>query len=515
MATAKTLTTYQDKRDFASTNEPSGTTTKKKTSRKRTPKRSVPRFVVQEHSATAMHWDLRLEQDGVLLSWAVPKGVPEDPKDTRLAIRTEDHPIEYIDFEGTIPKGNYGAGTMKIWDSGTYEPEEEFDVVAGKLHFRFDGGRVSGRYVLVRTKGNQAEGTKEQWILRRLDPPADATREPLPAHVKPMLATLAKLPRDPENWAFEVKWDGIRAIGFAEGGRIRFESRNQNDITHMYPELARLGRALGTHSAVIDGEIVAYDEHGRPSFQTLQSRLGLSSETTIRTRAKHTPVQYVMFDILFLDGHDVTALPFEERRQLLRDLVADDDHWKMPVHHVGAGEDLLAAVVEQGLEGVMAKKLGSPYREGSRGSDWIKIKQQQRQEFVICGWTEGEGRRAGGIGSILLGVYDGDQLVSVGGCGTGFGDKELTRLRGLFGEIEIEDSPFDVGSPGAMKQPGKWQSIRAGSRGAVAVHYLQPKLVCEVEFTEFTRDGTLRHPSYKGLRDDKDARDVVREEPAR
>lgn len=512
MAAARTLDTYRTKRDFDATTEPAGTT------KARRGRRRDPRFVVQEHDATAMHWDLRLEHDGVLLSWAVPKGIPADPKDARLAIRTEDHPIEYLDFEGEIPAGSYGAGSMSIWDHGTYEPEE-IRLEDGKVHVRLEGERTHGRYMLVRTKGDAAQGTKEQWLLRRLDPPEDPDREPLPAHVKPMLAKLAELPTDAEKWAFEVKWDGIRALVFAEGGRVRIETRSANDITAQYPELARLGRALGSRDAIIDGEIVAYDDAGRPSFQTLQSRLGLTSAATIRTRSQATPVQYLAFDLLHLDGRDITALPYEDRRSLLRELLEDAAYWKVPADHVGEGEALLAAVVEQGLEGIVAKKLGSPYRFGSRGGDWRKIKQQQRQEFVICGWTEGAGRRAGGIGSILLGVYEDERLVHVGSVGTGFGDAELARLRGLFDGIARDESPYDEGSPGTMKTPGKWQSIRAKDRagaagGPVAIHYVDPVFVCEVEFTEFTRDGTLRHPSYKGMRDDKDARDVVREVPS-
>ncbi len=525
----RSLATYTDKRDFDSTPEPSGTT------KRRRGRRKDPRFVVQEHDATAMHWDLRLEHDGVLLSWAVPKGVPMEPKLNRMAIRTEDHPLEYLDFEGEIPAGSYGAGTMRIWDHGTYELEE-LALDDGKVHVRFEGERVHGRYMLVRTKGGKGSSGKEQWLLRRLDPAEDPDRVPMPEHVSPMLAKLADLPADPERWAFEVKWDGIRAVVFAEGGRIRIETRNQNDVTAMYPELTRFGRALGSREAVLDGEIVAFDEAGKPSFQTLQSRLGLTAEATIKARAAKTPVRYLAFDVLHLDGRDLRELPYLERREILRELFTDTPRWQVPPHHVADGKALLAAVVENGLEGIMAKKVDSPYKEGSRASAWLKIKQQQRQEFVICGWTEGDGRRAGSIGALLLAYHDStpaqankrkqpQKLIYAGSVGTGFSDAMLARLHTLLTPLEISQSPLDVGAPDPAN-PGKWQNIRARDRAKAKgldpktaakakrglIHYVTPQLVGEVEFTEFTRDGTLRHPSFKGLRDDKLATSVIRED---
>ncbi|MEO6867395.1 MAG: non-homologous end-joining DNA ligase, partial [Gaiellales bacterium] len=454
-------------------------------------------------------------------SWAVPKGMPLEPKQNRLAIRTEDHPLEYLDFEGEIPEGSYGAGTMRIWDRGTFELEElelsHEAGVTGKVHVRFDGERIHGRYMLVRTR--EQDG-REQWLLRRLDPPEDPDAEPLPEHVKPMLAKLAPLPDDPERWAFEVKWDGIRAIVFAEGGRIRIETRTPRDVTAQYPDLAGLGRVLGARRAVIDGEIIAFDEHDKPSFQTLQQRLGLSSPATIKARAAKVPVRYLAFDLLHLDGSDLRQLPYLQRRALLRELLDDTPGWQVPAHHIGAGEQLLAAVVEQGLEGVVAKRLDSTYVENSRAGAWRKIKVQQRQEFVICGWSEGEGRRAGGIGALLLGYYDvrpadakragtTQQLRFAGSVGTGFSDATLDELAEQLAPLETDTSPYDIGQPDPSK-PSKYKAIR-GSKAGQRLHFAEPKLVCEVEFTEFTRDGTLRHPSFKGLRDDKRAIDVIRE----
>ena len=282
---------YRSKRDFAATPEPAGAGD--------APPADAPRFVVQEHDATRLHWDLRLEHDGVLASWAVPNGIPDVPKENRLAVRTEDHPLEYLDFEGEIPRGSYGAGTMRIWDRGTYELEKW---EPKKVMVTFHGERLRGRYALFQTRGND-------WMVHRMDPPEDPDREPMPERLVPMLARLADLPGDEEHWGFEVKWDGIRAIAYAEPGRLRLESRNLNDITAQYPELHRLSRALASHSAVLDGEIVAFDEAGRPSFERMQQRMHLTNEAQIRRRARAVPVVYALFDLLYLDGHSLMGLP--------------------------------------------------------------------------------------------------------------------------------------------------------------------------------------------------------------
>ncbi|MCW2955363.1 MAG: ligD [Thermoleophilia bacterium] len=333
-------------------------------------------------------------------------------------------------------------------------------------------------------------------------------------HVQPMLAKLSDLPTPPDEWAFEVKWDGIRAVAFIDDGALRLETRNLNDVTLQYPDLVPLPKALTSHSAILDGEIVAFDELGRPSFQQLQSRMGLSSAATIQLRSKATPVRYMAFDILELDGRDLRDEPYLERRRVLRELFADTDRWQVPAHHVGEGETLMAAIVEQGLEGVVAKRLTSTYREGARGSEWRKVKQQQRQEFVIGGWTTGAGRRAGGIGSLLVGYHDEEgRLRFAGGVGTGFSDAFLANLHAMLLPLERDETPFEVGLPGKEKPLGKWQAMR-GRTAPTEVHFAEPQLVCEVEFTEFTRDGTLRHPSFQGLRDDKDPKDVVREDRA-
>jgi bifunctional non-homologous end joining protein LigD len=256
---ASKLSDYRRKRDFDATSEPAGGDG---------PGEGTARFVVQEHHARRLHWDLRLERDGVLASWAIPNGIPQDPKENRKAVRTEDHPLEYIDFEGDIPKGEYGAGTMKVWDAGTYDCHK---FRGEEVMVTFHGERLSGRYVLFR-----AGKDEKDWMIHRMDPPADPEREPLPEHVVPMLAKLGDLPREEERYGFEIKWDGIRALIYSEPGRLRIEGRRLNDITGQYPELRPLNRKLGSRSAVLDGEIVALDEEGRPSFGRLQQRMHLT-----------------------------------------------------------------------------------------------------------------------------------------------------------------------------------------------------------------------------------------------
>ena len=313
------LDAYRSKRDFGSTPEPGpgegGDAAEQ------------PRFVVHEHHARRLHWDLRLERDGVLVSWAVPKGIPPDPKRNHLAVHTEDHPIEYIDFAGEIPAGQYGAGVMKIWDSGTYETHKFRDK---EVMITFHGERLHGRYVLFRTRG-------DDWMIHRMDPPEDPEREPMPEHLAPMLATTGKLPRDEEGWAFEIKWDGVRSIAYAQGGTLRLESRNGRDITPRYPELRELGRALGAREAIFDGEVVAFDG-GRPSFQKLQGRMHLTSEHAVRRLAASDPVTYMIFDLLYLDGHSLMDQPYEERRATLLELGLSGPAWQAPAHHIGDGE---------------------------------------------------------------------------------------------------------------------------------------------------------------------------------
>jgi bifunctional non-homologous end joining protein LigD len=478
---ADKLETYRAKRDFSATPEPAG---------EAAPSAGLPRFVIQEHHATRLHWDLRLEHDGALASWAIPNGLPEAPKDNRLAVRTEDHPLEYLDFHGEIPKGSYGAGTMRIWDRGTYEV---LKWEPRKVEVALHGERVQGRYALFPLdKGD----TPKDWMIHRMDPPADPDAEPMPDKIVPMMARLGPLPPDDERWAYEIKWDGVRAIAHSEPGRLRFQSRNLHEITPRYPELSRLNRALSHHRAILDGEIVALDAEGRPSFGALQRRMHLASESAVRRLARDAPVTYMIFDLLWLDGHSLMELSYEERRARLAELDLNGERWRTPDYVAGRGADVLRATAEQGLEGVVAKRLDSPYEPGRRSPCWVKVKNLNRQEVVVGGWMPGEGRRRERIGALLVGVREDGRLRYAGKVGTGFTETELDRLSRLLEPLERDASPFD-----APVQPDV-------PRGAV---WVEPRYVAEVEFREWTQGGQLRAPSYKGLRDDKPPEEVVRE----
>ena len=477
MPAKKKLSEYEKKRDLDATPEPGAKRRRRKSSR-------GPRFVIQEHSARRLHWDLRLEHEGVAASWAVPNGIPADPDENRMAIHTEDHPLEYLDFEGEIPAGNYGAGTMRIWDRGTYETEKWED---GKLVVDFAGERVRGRYALFRT------GAEPDWMIHRMDPP-DEERDPYPEGIVPMLAKPARLPADDDGWAAEVKWDGVRAIAYCLPGRLRLETRNLNEVTAQYPEVRRLSRQLGARDAVLDGELVAFDDDGRPSFERLQQRIHQTSEPIVRRRMKSHPVTYVVFDLLYLDGHDLMAEPYEERRARLAALELDGDSWQAPSHSTGQAAELLAASAEHGLEGIVMKRLDSRYAPGKRNGSWLKVKNVGRQEFVIGGWVPGAGRRASRVGSILLGYHDEDgELRYAGKVGTGFSERTLKELGERFAELEREDSPFPAGGP---------------PRNA---RFVEPALVAEIEYRELTGEGMVRHGAFKGLRDDKLAAEVTLE----
>src|SRR5436305_4477080 len=296
----KKLDTYRAKRDFETTPEPAG-----KGPRRRT---KQPRFVVQQHHATRLHWDLRLEHDGALASWAIPNGIPPDPADNRLAVRTEDHPLEYLDFHGEIPRGQYGAGTMTIWDTGAFELHKWEE---RKVEVTFHGERLHGRYGLFAI--GRAPGQEKDWMIHRMDPPEDPEREPMPERIVPMMARLGSVPPDQDGWSFEVKWDGVRAIAYVQPGRFRLESRNLNEITDAYPEVRGLIEDIGMHEAVLDGEILTFDEQGRPSFERLQRRMHVTSASAVRRLMSSHPVVYAMFDVLFLDGHSLLDLPYRER----------------------------------------------------------------------------------------------------------------------------------------------------------------------------------------------------------
>jgi bifunctional non-homologous end joining protein LigD len=466
---ASNLDSYRAKRDFASTPEPSGEAAP-------SPDERTARFVVQEHHARSLHWDLRLEHDGTLASWAVPKGIPPDPRKNHLAVRTEDHPLEYLDFHGEIPAGQYGAGSMTIWDRGTYETHKwrEKEVMV-----TFHGERVRGRYVLFHTGGNN-------WMIHRMDPPEDPDREPLPDQIPPMLARTGELPTDDAKWAFEIKWDGVRAIAYVEGGRLRLEARSGRDITPRYPELRDLGRALAGREAVLDGEVVAFDPEGRPSFQRLQSRMHLTSEHAVRRLSQSEPVHYVIFDLLWLDGRSLLSLPYTERRERLLELGLHGPTWQTPASHVGDGAALLEASRARGLEGIIAKRLDCPYTPGRRSPWWVKVKNVRQTDVVIGGWLPGEGKRSGRLGALVVGFHEDGALKYAGRVGTGFDERELDRLNGILASLARDDSPFDG------RQPPR------------ETHFVEPELVASVGYGEWTQTRTLRHPRYLGLRDDID-----------
>ncbi len=473
------LQTYRAKRDFKSTAEPAGAERSHGEDGHR-------RFVVQEHHATRLHWDLRLEHDGVLASWAIPNGIPPDPHENRLAVHTEDHPLEYLDFEGDIPRGEYGAGLMRIWDRGTYELHKW---EPKKVEVTFHGERLEGRYGLF-----PIGAAEKDWMIHRMDPPSDARRQAMPERVLPMLARAGKLPPDPDRWSFEVKWDGVRAIAYVQPGRLRLESRNLRDITDAYPEVRGLLLELGMRDAVFDGEIVAFDEEGRPNFGLLQRRMHVTSPAAVRRLAASTPVVYAIFDLLYLDGHSLMGLAYSDRRRQLDALGIGGTAWRVPAAHPGAGARLLEATRAQGLEGVVAKRLDSVYEPGRRPGTWIKIKNTRRQELVIGGWIPGEGRRTDRIGALLMGYYQDQSFRYAGRVGTGFTEATLEELAAKLAPLRREQSPFDSGP----KLP----------REAV---FVEPCLVAEVEFTEWTSDGVMRAPSFKGLREDKSPRDVALE----
>jgi bifunctional non-homologous end joining protein LigD len=469
------LGTYRTKRDPRKTPEPMGARASGTASKQR--------FVIQEHHARSLHWDLRLERDGVLVSWALPKGLPETPEKNHLAVHTEDHPLEYATFQGEIPSGEYGGGQVTIWDSGRYDLEKWTD---SEVKFVLHGAKVTGSFVLFQTKDND-------WMIH-LHGPSTRT-DPLPTSLKPMLAVAGELPADSQNWAFEIKWDGVRAILFVEGGRVRAQSRNDLDLTVSFPELADIGKFLGMTTCVIDGEIVALGEDGRPSFSRLQRRMHVSNQREARRREAVDPVSFVAFDLLYIDGHSLLGNAYDERRRRLESLhLSSDTFTTTESFRDVSGRDILAATVKNGLEGVIAKRRAAPYRPGRRSPDWLKVKSFRTQEVVIGGWTEGRGERRESLGALLLGIPEGDGMRYVGKVGTGFSADARGALLDDLRPLATPESPFVSALP---------------PRESAEAHFVRPELVGEVEFSEWTAAGRLRQPTWRGVRPDKAPHEVV------
>ncbi|HVM94090.1 MAG TPA: non-homologous end-joining DNA ligase [Terriglobales bacterium] len=619
------LEEYKRKRRFEETPEPPPKVEKK----------SKHRFVVQRHRATRLHYDFRLEMEGVLKSWAVPKGPSLDPNDKRLAMQVEDHPVSYFDFEGTIPEGNYGAGTVMVWDVGTWEPlspvpvngeyvpgtdKEAVSMLAnGDLKFRLNGQRLKGDFALIHIKARRPGSKGTEWLLIKkkdesvvprfdideydtsvltkrtmaqiggdeksaewtssrpasrgplkaawlADAVARADRKkaagkkktlnaesaaelaedaeksrsnkkkvsspfarpsissedstaksvrstksrspfansassavkglrgavsgPMPTAIYPMLATAIEKPFDNPEWLFEIKWDGYRAVAFIDDGRVRFVSRNQNELTGQYPELSALPKFVKAKRAVIDGEIVALDEQGRPSFSLMQQRTGFRPGKSRLTGRQGVPVIYYAFDLLYRDGIDLRRVSLEQRKQLLREHITDGDVVKFSDHYPEKGLLLFEAAAQKGLEGILAKKRDSLYEE-TRSREWLKIKITRRQECVIGGYTDPEGSRTY-FGSLVLGLYDKQKrLIHVGQAGTGFDQKTLKEMFATLEPLATSKNPF-YGEIGGLRK----------------VHFVQPKLVAEIKFTEWTHETAesgmkLRAPVFMGLRQDK------------
>ncbi len=549
------LKRYQDKRDFQRTAEPRG----------RRRKKSGWLFVVQKHAASHLHYDFRLQIGGVLKSWAVPKGPSLDPHVKRLAMHVEDHPVEYGSFEGTIPRGQYGGGTVMLWDQGTWsidgDPDEAYR--EGKLHFRLHGKKLRGDWVLVRRSGGNGRfggGQKEPWFLFKIrddeaiegdedgilqrepesaatgrtmdqiaagrrvwnakhgaakggDPPGDATthsrpqhlnarsrkrllaelpgarRGPLPMRIKPQLATLVKRAPDGDQWFNEIKFDGYRMICQVERREVTFLSRNGLDWTARVPHLVRAVRGLGVGSAVFDGEVVAVEPDGSTSFQALQNAFAGKQANRL---------VYYVFDVLYLDGVNLTKVPLEQRKRLLTQLVPSGPGAVRDAGYiVGRAPEFFAEACQRKLEGIICKRRDRPYRPG-RSGEWLKVKCAHREEFVIGGYTSPAGSRVG-FGALALGYYDDGQLRYAGRVGTGFSDELLEDLSRQLRTLEQSKSPF--------------VDLQGRTGQARGVHWVKPILVAQVTFSEWTRDGHLRHPAFQGLREDKPASQVIRERP--
>jgi bifunctional non-homologous end joining protein LigD len=539
MAVPKSLKEYERKRSFDKTPEP-----KPAPAPGSHKGEAQPHFFIQRHDATRLHYDFRLEIAGVLVSWAVPKGPSLEPLSKHLAMHVEDHPLDYGTFEGNIPKGEYGGGSVMLWDRGTYEligdapPHEQIE--RGDLKFRLHGEKLNGEFALIhmrnRGKGNEwliikkkddaavpgwnvedharsvltgrtqeeiakdlppVEGSKKNSKAAKKTAPTvtieGAVKAPMPQDITPMMAYLTDDPPPGDEWLYEVKWDGIRAICFIENQQLRIMSRNGNRCDQQYPELSVLPHYVRATNAILDGEIAVVDENGRPSFSLIQPRIAITDPNSIAHLARKTPVTIFLFDLLYLDGYDLRNAPLVERKRLLEEIVTPADGIRYSNHFVAQGAEMLAAARANGLEGVVAKRMDSRY-EGKRSRNWLKVKAVNQQEFVIGGFTHGE--RAY-FSSLVLGLYEGDKLMHAGHVGTGFNDKNLQEVYKKLEPLIVDKSPFAHKPHRALRE----------------ITWVKPELVCEVKYLEFTPDNYLRAPVFLGLRTDKNPKECVREKP--
>jgi bifunctional non-homologous end joining protein LigD len=578
------LEEYKRKRSFSRTPEPPPTVEKK----------SEHRFVVQKHRASHLHYDFRLEMEGVLKSWAVPKGPSLDPADKRLAMQVEDHPVSYFHFEGIIPPGNYGAGTVMVWDTGTWEAlGNASDMLrGGDLKFRLKGKKLKGEFVLARMRSRRPGSKGTEWLLikkrddqveegydineydwsaltrRSLDEIAGdegsaewesnrkaavpqknkwlagalkkrkkltaesaenaekkkakkssgvsaasavkknlsphpelagikgAEKERMPEFIPPMLATLVDEPFDDQDWLFEIKWDGYRALAFLEGDRLRLTSRNQNDFTGEFPELRELTNSVRARQAILDGEVVALDDEGRSSFSLMQQRTGFRERGRVAGKDRGVPIVYYVFDLLYLDGYSLLRVDLEKRKELLRGIVAESRILRYSDHVATDGVSLYRAAAQKGLEGIVGKRRSGCYIP-KRSREWLKMKVTETQECVIGGYTDPRGSREH-FGSIVLGLYDPKgRLVHVGQAGTGFNESSQADMWKRLKRLETDKNPFG-------------QKVEASRR----VHYVKPEMVAQIKFTEWTHEGQsgaikMRAPVFQGLRVDKKPRECT------
>ncbi|GAC1397775.1 MAG: ATP-dependent DNA ligase [Mycobacterium sp.] len=428
-------------------------------------------FVIQEHHARRLHYDLRLERNGVLVSWAVPKNLPDTPAVNHLAVHTEDHPLEYLTFHGAIPRGEYGAGEMIVWDTGTYETEKFNDVPpdgaakGGEVIVTLRGKKIDGRYALIQTDG-------KNWLAHRMK----EQEHPQAADLAPMLATEGPIDKlKASQWSFEAKWDGYRVLVDANHGKLNLRSRRGRDVTDEYPQFQSIAADLVGHHVILDGEAVALDADGVPSFSEMQNR------------ARSTRVEYWAFDILYLDGRSLLRAKYSDRRRLLEAL-AHGGGLIVPDLLSGNGFEAMEYARKHRWEGVVAKKRDSTYQPGRRSSSWVKEKIWKTQEVVIGGWRQGEGGRSSGIGALLLGIPEDGGLHFAGRVGTGFTEKQLSMLKNILKPLHTNESPFNTRLP---------------NQDAKRVTFVRPELVGEVRYSEQTTDGRLRQPSWRGLRLDK------------